>query len=66
MCSSLCHSVDGIKVINDDSNLESIAVRVFYFGMVLWIYPVNLNAQCSVNIQYYPFDYQVCTMTVSK
>lgn len=57
---------DGVKVINDDSNLASIVTLLFSTGYVLWVYPVSFNAQCSVNIQYYPFDYQTCTLMVSK
>ncbi|KAL7671732.1 hypothetical protein ACOME3_006635 [Neoechinorhynchus agilis] len=36
--------------------------HVFYNGTVKWTTPVTYKSQCDINIQYYPFDIQNCTL----
>lgn len=60
------HRADGIKIINDDSDLASTYVRILFNGQVGWFAAANFVSQCIVNIKYYPFDSQDCHLMVSK
>lgn len=56
---------DEIKMLNDDSDLASVRVYLTPIGMVFWLAPASFVAQCTINIQYYPFDSQECKIVVS-
>ena len=54
-----------VGLLSDDSSLTNIPVQLFDTGHVYWLAPANFEANCEINIQYYPFDKQSCKMTVS-
>ncbi|XP_053388667.1 neuronal acetylcholine receptor subunit alpha-9-like, partial [Mercenaria mercenaria] len=57
---------DEIQIINDDSDLSSVNAYLGNDGFVIWLAPANFMAQCTINIQYYPFDSQTCYFVVSS
>ncbi|KAL4226613.1 hypothetical protein ACF0H5_014596 [Mactra antiquata] len=62
----IANSGNGIKFMNDDSDLRSSYVHLMKSGYVCWLVPANIDAQCSTDIQYYPFDIQKCSIMVSS
>ncbi|XP_028399066.1 neuronal acetylcholine receptor subunit alpha-2-like [Dendronephthya gigantea] len=45
-------------------NLDRLSTRVqlFHTGINMWLAPVMLRSKCKINVQYFPFDTQNCTM----
>ncbi|XP_053383558.1 neuronal acetylcholine receptor subunit alpha-3-like [Mercenaria mercenaria] len=62
----LNNAADKIQMMNDDSDLSSVNAYLYYGGFVIWLAPANFMAQCTINIQYYPFDSQTCYFVVSS
>ncbi|XP_052799075.1 acetylcholine receptor subunit beta-like [Mya arenaria] len=54
-----------IEMINDNSDTASATSYISSNGKVAWLAPVVFNSQCSVNIAYYPFDRQSCSMIIT-
>ncbi|XP_052798219.1 acetylcholine receptor subunit beta-like [Mya arenaria] len=54
-----------IEMINDNSDTASTTAYIFSDGNVAWLAPVVFRTHCSVNIAYYPFDKQSCTLIIS-
>ena len=50
-------SADGHYEVSFHSN-----VVVSYDGMMLWVPPAIYKSSCRINVQYFPFDDQDCTM----
>ena len=46
--------------------MASVPIKITNDGSVAWLAPANFEANCELNIQYYPFDQQTCSMEVSK
>ena len=46
--------------------MASVPIKITNDGNVAWLAPANFEANCELNIQYYPFDQQTCSMEVSK
>ncbi|XP_052799074.1 neuronal acetylcholine receptor subunit alpha-2-like [Mya arenaria] len=61
----LNNAADGIKVISDNADTASVRLTISNTGEVHWLAPVEFNAQCTVNIAYYPFDQQSCSVIIS-
>ncbi|XP_053388666.1 acetylcholine receptor subunit alpha-like 2 [Mercenaria mercenaria] len=62
----LNNAADDIQIMNDDSDLSSVNAHQGNDGYVIWLAPANFMAQCTINIQYYPFDSQTCYFMVSS
>ena len=52
-------------IIRDDEELQTVPLRIFHNGNVVWLMPANFESYCELNVQYYPFDQQTCTIIVS-
>lgn len=48
--------------LSEASAKRSPYITVFANGTNLWKYPVTYNSSCSVDITFFPFDYQKCKM----
>ena len=46
--------------------MASVPIKITNSGVVGWLAPANFEAYCELNIKYYPFDKQTCSMEVSK
>lgn len=62
-CVLFCfHSAD--ESIGFRGNLDKLSTRVqlFHDGTNKWLAPVMLRSKCKINVEYFPFDSQNCTM----
>ncbi|XP_072021560.1 acetylcholine receptor subunit alpha-type unc-63-like [Amphiura filiformis] len=41
-------------------------VNVFYDGLVIWYVPTIFGSSCRQRVRYFPFDTQICDMTLSS
>ena len=55
---------DGIRLLSDDSDTERIPLYVDATGFVVWLAAANYLVKCNVDITFYPFDSQTCSMKV--
>ncbi|XP_045176744.2 neuronal acetylcholine receptor subunit alpha-10-like [Mercenaria mercenaria] len=60
------NAADEIKIMNDNEDLASSHVYLMPNGSVIWLTPANILAQCSVDIQFYPFDTQKCKIAITS
>ena len=45
------------------SDMYKAKVQIDFRGQMSWAAPVTLQASCSINIKWFPFDSQTCTLT---
>ncbi|XP_014662724.1 PREDICTED: acetylcholine receptor subunit beta-like 1 [Priapulus caudatus] len=53
----LLNNADGVYEVS-----ERVRVLIYSDGMVEWIPPVIYQTSCKINVQYFPFDQQLCKM----
>jgi hypothetical protein len=66
---SIIYSFSFLATSADESidfrgNLDRLSTRVklFHDGKNMWLAPVMLRSKCKINVRYFPFDKQNCTM----
>ena len=61
----LYNSANGhFNLVPDISN--TVIPHLFSHGKVRWNVPVELTLSCSLNLEYFPFDYQTCHMKMGS
>ena len=50
--------------MSDNGNTARSYVTVYTTGGVRWHVTVNFQAQCQIDVYYYPFDSQACDLIV--
>ena len=58
------HITSADESIDFRGNLDRLSTRVqlYHDGKNMWLAPVMLRSKCKINVQYFPFDAQICTM----
>ncbi|KAL4222471.1 hypothetical protein ACF0H5_018511 [Mactra antiquata] len=62
----IANSADDIAFMNDGDGLASMYAYLTSTGHIAWMMPANVDSQCSMDITYYPFDHQQCSVIISS
>ncbi len=50
----------------DDSFTSDFRVHLEYDGTVVWVFGGNFATTCNLDLTFFPFDRQLCTLTIEN
>ncbi|XP_048749063.2 neuronal acetylcholine receptor subunit alpha-2-like [Ostrea edulis] len=54
---------EGTSAEGDLPNMEDFRADIHYTGTVMYLFPSVVTVNCKINVAYFPFDHQVCSLT---
>ncbi|XP_052066101.1 acetylcholine receptor subunit beta-like 1 [Mytilus californianus] len=54
----LANVIDSLKSVGQDF----VSIRLYYYGLAIWTPPDIIETSCQVDVTYFPYDQQTCTL----
>ncbi|XP_048749239.1 neuronal acetylcholine receptor subunit alpha-6-like [Ostrea edulis] len=57
---------EGVSDEGNMPNMEDFRADIHYTGTVSYNFPAIVTISCKINVAYFPFDHQICTLTFAS